>query len=258
MIVAAIQLLHRGKRVARLRACSIQAGALLALSVLYPIALLASLTFVDASTPLDDRILSPLLVACIALGVLAGWAFLATANGGRVLRGLAVVVVAAFAAMTLVRGAETARRLRADGQGAAGRAWQESALVDWVRRLPEGVPIYSNELDILYLYTGRQAFQVPIRWDPVVEAPRDDYEAQLSAMRARLTEEGAVLALFDTISAQSTFLAPREELIEGLVEVFQSSDGAAYADSESGPWSGSVGMPGSPPVAWRMGRGRLE
>jgi hypothetical protein len=169
-----------------------------------------------------------------------------------------VVVVAAFAAMTLVRGAETARRLRADGQGAAGRAWQESALVDWVRRLPEGVPIYSNELDILYLYTGRQAFQVPIRWDPVVEAPRDDYEAQLSAMRARLTEEGAVLALFDTISAQSTFLAPREELIEGLVEVFQSSDGAAYADSESGPWSGSVGMPGSPPVAWRMGRGRLE
>jgi hypothetical protein len=99
----------------------------------------------------------------------------------------------------------------------------------WVRQLPGEVSIYSNELDAVYLQTGRQAFQVPIRWDPVREAPRDDYPEQLAAMRRRVQEEGAVLVLFATISGQQAFLPTEAELTDGLAEVFRSSDGAAYA-----------------------------
>jgi hypothetical protein len=107
-------------------------------------------------------------------------------------------------------------------------------LIEWVRELPAEAPIYSNELDALYLRTGRQAFQVPIRWDPVQDAPRDDYDSQLAAMRRRIDDEGAVLVLFNTIADQSDFLPPAIELTEGLALVFEASDGAAYAAPASG------------------------
>lgn len=89
--------------------------------------------------------------------------------------------------------------------------------------------MYSNELDILYLYTGRQAYQVPIRWDPVREAPRQDYPEQLATMREDILQRGALLVLFDTIANQQAFLPPRPELVEGLKEILRTDDGAVYA-----------------------------
>jgi hypothetical protein len=234
---AAWYLLVRGgneKQQGRVRS---QVGVLVCLAVVYPISILGALTLVGSSIPLDDRILSPLLVTALSLGVLSAWALFFGARRGDLLRGGLALAALGFAALMLVRGAGTVARLRIDGQGTAARAWQESELVDWVRRLPEGTPLYSNELDALYLYTDRQAYQVPIRWDPVVEAPRDDYDAQLAAMRHRLADQEAVLVLFDTIATQSAFLPSRAELTEGLFEVFRASDGAAYAASPSGPWS---------------------
>jgi hypothetical protein len=126
----------------------------------------------------------------------------------------------------------TIHRLQADGQGAAARAWRESLLVDWVRGLPAGVPIYSNEIDVLYLYTGRQAYQVPLRWDSVQEAERADYLEQLTTMRADILRRGAVLVLFNTIDKQQAFFASREELTEGLVESVRVEDGGVYAAPE--------------------------
>jgi 4-amino-4-deoxy-L-arabinose transferase-like glycosyltransferase len=212
------------------RARAVILGWVLAVfALVYPLFLAASLTFVDASTPLDDRILSPLLVSLLALAVLAFGEVWRNGRGPRWLRAVIGVAVAGFLALTLYRGYGAVLRLREDGQGYAARAWRESELMHWVRQLPGEVSIYSNELDAVYLQTGRQAFQVPIRWDPVREAPRDDYPEQLAAMRRRVQEEGAVLVLFATISGQQAFLPTEAELTDGLAEVFRSSDGAAYA-----------------------------
>ena len=229
LVIVALTLLRRGGGDGLDRAGKAQAGILLCMALVYSIAIVGALTLVGSSIPLDDRILSPLLVALLGLGVLMGWAILGRVKRGSLQWWSIALVSLGFVVLMLFRGASTAWRLQGDGQGHAARAWQESALVDWVRHLPGGVPVYSNELDVLYLHTGRQAFQVPIRWDPVVEAPRDDYAAQLAAMRGRITDEGAVLVLFNTISEQQVFLPPEEELTRGLVEVFRASDGAAYA-----------------------------
>jgi hypothetical protein len=215
-------------------------------ALIYPLFLIASLTFVDASTPLDDRILSPLLVASLALVVLASGDVLGRGRGPRWLRAGIGLAAVGFLALTLYRGGGAVLALREDGQGYAARAWQDSELIRWVRELPEEVSIYSNELDAVYLRAGRQAFQVPIRWDPVREAPRDDYPEQLAAMRRRVHEEGAVLVLFDTISGQQAFLPSEEELTEGLAEVFRSGDGAAYAGT-SQEIGGRIGWRGGGP-----------
>lgn len=258
LIVAGARLFGPGAGETRRRAESVHIGVLACLIVFYPLTLVGALTLVGGSIPLDDRILSPLLVASIALAVLIAWSAYRQAGKSRVWRVGIALVALGFAAMTVVRAAGTVQRLHADGQGTAARAWRDSELVDWVRRLPEGVTLYSNELDVIYLYTGRQAFQVPIRWDPVLEAPRDDYAAQLSAMRDRLANQAAVLVLFDTIAAQSAFLPPREELTDGLLVVFQTSDGAAYSASPSARLTQGRAVVRIPTALDALGRGILE
>lgn len=226
--ILTVRLFRRGGGTTPNRRLAAQAGVLLCLAVVYPLSLLGAITLVGASVPLDDRILSPLLLALIGLGTLTGWDLIQSARGRGLLRGGMVVLALGFLTLTLLRGVGSIRQLRADGQGEAARAWQESQLVDWVRGLPEGVPIYSNELDVLYLYTGRQAYQVPIRWDPVQEAPREDYPAQLASMRDRILHQAGVLVLFDSLSAQQAFLPTEEELSQGLVAVFRAEDGTVY------------------------------
>ena len=232
VVVLAARVLARGPSVAAPTGLKQQVGVVLSLAVVYPLSLVAAITLVGSSVPLDDRILSPLLVALLVLGVLVVWDLQQRAGRGGALRiGLAVAAVG-FLALTLVRGAGSIRRLQADGQGAAARAWQESALIDWVRRLPAETAIYSNELDIIYLYTGRQVYQAPIRWDPVLEAPRHDYSEQLATMREAILHRGAVLVLFDTIGGQQAFLPSREELSEGLSEWLRADDGAVYGAAQ--------------------------
>jgi mRNA degradation ribonuclease J1/J2 len=82
----------------------------------------------------------------------------------------------------------------------------------------------------VYLLTGRQAFQVPIRWDPVRAAPREDYEQQLAAMRERIADQGAALVLFDTLAEQQGALPSEAELAEGLQTAFRAADGVVYVD----------------------------
>jgi len=230
LALAVIVLVAAARRlISRRAAAPDRAEALLTVSMtfvcVYAFMLAASLSFADASTPLDDRILSPLFVfgLVVLLTVLEP---LARRDG--LPRGLAMAAIGGMAILMLLRGGSKVIQLRQDGQGYTSRAWRESAVVDWVAELDAATAIYSNELDALYLLTGRQAYQVPIRWDPVREAERDDYPEQLTTMRGDILTRGAVLVLFDTIDGQQAFFPPRQVLTQGLTEVVRADDGAVY------------------------------
>ena len=200
------------------------------LLLVYPLSILASLSLLDASTPLDDRILSPLLAAGLMLGICTAQGALSRTATVRPARVIIGTILASFVVLTAARGVGKMLQLRADGQGYASRGWRESHLVGWVREHPEEGPIYSNELDALYLLTGRQAYQVPIRWDPVRAEERVDFPEQLARMRERIAGEGAVLVLFNSLASQQAFLPSEAELAEGLLPAFQASDGVVYMD----------------------------
>ena len=126
----------------------------LAFACAYALVLLASLSFVDASTPLNDRILSPPFV----FGLIACPCALASAASRPGLRRwLAMAGVGGMLALMLGRGGAKVVQLQQDGQGYAGQAWRESEIVAWVAEQDSGIVIYSNEPDALYLLTGRQA-----------------------------------------------------------------------------------------------------
>ena len=104
--------------------------------------LVVSLTLFDASTPLNERILSPAYLALLVLfaGGL-GWAWRWLVERKRRLRWAVVGIALLAAAFSLVDGISAVRQLGSDGQGFAHSGWQESPAIQAVTRAAAGDPL---------------------------------------------------------------------------------------------------------------------
>ncbi len=188
---------RRGAR----RLLAMQAG-------LHVLLLWASKSFFDPITPLNDRIFSPILPALLIL--LAAFLSDVWAARRRWIKAAALLAAAAFLLFYTARAADLAPRLHAVGLGLARKGWHSSETLQAVRALPL-VPLYSNSPAAVYLWTGRSAY------------PIDD----AVGMRQRMAAEGAVLALFNSISLD-LFDTSLEALTSGLTQVGSFQDGALY------------------------------
>jgi hypothetical protein len=179
---------------------------------LYLALLLADRLLVDASARLDRRFLAPLhVVAVILLAPLVHRAWEAGLRRSRaVLAGAAVLV-----ALQVVQAAAwVVGGLTDDGiarRGYAAAAWSRSSIVERVRRLPPGVPVFSNGADAIYLLARRETAGIPAEVDYRTGRPNVGYDEELADLRAALAG-GGVLVHFDAITARRSFQPSAEEL----------------------------------------------
>ena len=68
----------------------------------------------------------------------------------------------------------------------------------FLRDLPEGTAIYTDEPGAVYLYTGRGAYVLPSRFDSATTQERAGFEEGVARMQAEVLAGRAVIALFDT------------------------------------------------------------
>jgi 4-amino-4-deoxy-L-arabinose transferase-like glycosyltransferase len=156
-----------------------------------------SLSFFDATSPLDDRILSIIYVPALIL-MSGGLASLWQRYGERtnVLRwGIA------FFSLVLILystkdGMHTVAQLSKDGQGFAYQGWRESKAIQAIQEMPP-VIIYSDNPNGIFFWTGRSSYIVPSPIDAVTTRPRTDYQAELERMHTLIQAGDAVLILFD-------------------------------------------------------------
>jgi 4-amino-4-deoxy-L-arabinose transferase-like glycosyltransferase len=209
-------------------------GRLLALHALvYALFLAFSILFIDASTPLSNRILIPLYLCLLLMGT----AWLARLRlAWRPLR-LKSLALAIFLGMALVSygfrsfslGVEMADR----GRGFSSQAWQQSPTVEYLRRAQLSGPIYSNEAFALYFLMGVPAYWVPEKIDPVRDSQRSDYAQQMALMRERLREPQAALVVF-----HQGYLKPGmpslKEMAQGMRLVYDGGDGAIFLGDPRG------------------------
>lgn len=203
------------------------AGVLTLHAALYLVLVFASLTWFDASTPLDARILSPLLVSLVLLAVLAAWEWLSHRPRARWLAGgawLVVLVVVAFSCFGTV---DWARHAFQRGLGFNSRSWVESPTVAWVRTLDAAAVLTSNEAFPLTYLTGRPVYWAPEAIDPVKGGPRAEFEADLMAMRSHLDEGDSYLVIFHPGSLRPE-MPPLATLIDGLRLLLETPDAAVY------------------------------
>jgi len=156
-------------------------------------AVLFSMSFFDASTKFQPRILSPLYVSWMILLVAALRAL--TIKDTKV---LSVAICLALLGLSTFNFQQTLQELREAGQGYASWKWRDSLVMAELKKLPPEIAIYTNSPPAIYLVTGRASRVIPSTLDPVDNLPRGDYEQNLAQMRADLLAGRAVLALFDT------------------------------------------------------------
>ena len=204
---------------------SSQTMLLLSASVLSYLALLVvSISLFDASTPLDDRILSPVYVLLLLMAFLVLGRRAADRLPGKRLLLLVAILLTLWIGFRGARAANEAARYPA---GFASATWQDSPVVGFVQELDVDTLLYSNEIDALYLLTGRMAYLIPVQWDPVTTLEREDYEEVLTKMRQSLHAKQGYLVLFSTLEAQP-FFPDRSVLTEGMTPVLESDSGSIY------------------------------
>ncbi len=170
--------------------------------------LLVSLTFFDAATPLNDRILSPIYVALLIVFVF----FLGEARlQSKIISGIAhlsaVLLLVFFTAAQL----QTVAALQESPLGFASWRWRESTVMEAIRKLPPDVKVHTNQPPAVYFWTGRASYRL---WD---EQPPE------------VRQNGDVLAVFFPVDRHSeAFQRWLKKMSAGLEPIEKSGLGNLY------------------------------
>jgi 4-amino-4-deoxy-L-arabinose transferase-like glycosyltransferase len=189
-------------------------------------AVLFSMSFFDASTKFQPRILSPLYVSWMVLLVyflqtlntkgttpaLAGGAREVTKESPvffrvfREIRVLVLILSLLILALSTFNFQQSITELREiDGLGYASWRWRQAEVLQIIKELPPEMAIYTNSPPAIYHVTGRASRVIPTPVNPTSRQPRENYERSLAEMRAELLSGRAVLVLFDTSGIEDAF-----------------------------------------------------
>ena len=196
---------------------------------LYAGFLVVSISLLDASTPLDDRILAPVYVATIFLALYAvGELLQVVANPRRWQAGLATLLLLLVAG-SVIRDVVWVNDGYTNGIGFSSLAWQRSPVIQQVRSLPKDALFYSNVPEAIYLHANRRALPFPRPLNATTQRPNQGYAAEVDRMRELLDQEAALLVYARSLSQR---VSPSEEELSrqlSLRLLTQTGDGALYA-----------------------------
>ncbi len=195
--------------------------------VVYAATLLGSMTFIDASTPLTNRILSPiylvlLLATSCLIGRLAG-----AVNKKALMLSLVAVSSLVLTASYAKQSADLWWEVRTQGRRLTSREWAESETMELLRGMPAGAIVYTNEPQPVQLYTGIPAYRAPERWDSIRDQVPENYEGALSQMRMDLQAPNSALVVFHPSELRRE-TTPLEVITEGLTLAAATDDAEIY------------------------------
>jgi len=184
-----------------------------------------TMTFLDAATVPDARILAPafpFVVAGIAAVAHAPVAALVSSGGAR--RALALAIGVVLLAVPAVRAVAWVGGRREQALGFTSERWQASPLLGAVRGLPPDAVVFTTDTAVVYWITGRVPRPLPLRFDPHTLDANPDYRAELQRMGRDLQASGGAVALFDPMPPHLPSEAELRKLL-GLVTAGEFADG---------------------------------
>ncbi len=185
----------------------------------YLASIFASMSFFDASTKFKVRILAPVYVSLLILLVLLGrWLWARR-------REVAILLAVLAFGMSIYGQATAVRELSRGGQGFASFQWYDSKTMAFLRAVPPSVHVFTNEPGAVYLYTGRGAYVLPDRFDPVTDEARPGFAQGVAEMQAEIKSGRAVLALFGNANITA---ADAQYMSSSLYLAHKSSGDAVY------------------------------
>lgn len=186
-----------------------------------------SISFLDANTPLDDRILAPVYVAGLFLVIAGAWRLAQTATKRPLVRHAVTAALGLFVVVQLASAASWVREQHNTGLGYSSPAWLQSATLEAVRALPVDAVIYSNAPEAIDLLARREALSLPRKNAAMLGERNAGYEDDIAALQLAL-ETGAVLVYFDAVANRPVVSLPELEERMSLTAADRLPDGALY------------------------------
>lgn len=188
------------------------------ISILYAFGYLSSIfvtmTWFDAATKFQLRIIAPVFVSLLTMLVFLGyWLWQKQKTHWRV---TSIVLALSIFALSIHGISAAITQLRKGGQGYASFRWFDSEAMEFLRGLPEDTRIYSNQVGPVYLYTGRAGYVLPDLVDAVTGLPRGRYEEGVADLKEDVLSGEAALALFRFGAADEDVQSIYMDLAEGL------------------------------------------
>jgi len=195
----------------------------------YLLMLFATVSFLDHQTPIDSRILAPVYVAMVLMGISLIAILLAHHETSKRLPQLISAVPLILVGLQLPSTWQWVGLIYHDGVGYAARHWQESELVKRVSLAPLATPIFSNAPDVLYTLLGRPSNMIPRKVNPASRTPNDGYDSQLVQMKNEMKTNRGILVYFDRVQWRWYLPSPGElEGRVGLRLLVREKDGSIY------------------------------
>jgi hypothetical protein len=199
---------------------------LIMFAIVYIMMVLLSLTFFDASTKLNDRILAPIYLTGILATLILIWNSAWFAEKSYIRIGISILALL-FIGINLLPGYSVASAMRVEGKGFSGRQWKNSETVAALEQLPPGTLMFSNEAFAIYYLTGSPANWIPENYDPVKNEIDNNYSQRIESMRAEVVQYDGALVIFNSIRKHNVY-APIMELSEGLKLLGEFADGVIF------------------------------
>lgn len=188
----------------------------------YLASIISSMTFFDASTKFQLRIVAPMYVSLLIMLVYLGWWLWQKQKTVIAILSVIVFLLSAYGFSNELM------QLRRGGQGYASFQWFDSEAMKFLGTLPEGTRIYSNETAAVYLYTNRPGYVLPDLIDPVTGLPRGRFDEGVAELQADVLSENAALALFDVDSHDEEVRSVYQILADGLSLAFNGQGDKIY------------------------------
>jgi len=172
-----------------------------------------SLNWIDATTPLDNRILMPVylnIFLLLSIGMALLWK-----RKGFLPRLLAAAMLLWLGYYTVTRLDGAMLDLRQDGQDYASLKWKNSPTIQFIREQDPSL-IYTNDVTAVYFLAGKDSVGIPnFKSDA----------AEFNAMRLNLRSSGGFLVLFGALTGE---FASLDDLTQGMTLIGQFEDGMVY------------------------------
>lgn len=203
------------------RSLVLLSGLFIAMYILF---LLASITLADYQTPLDGRILVPILPVVMVL-----IAHLFSIAPGKRVSLLLLVVIMSLLALNVSKSVELMLMSKKNGMGFANRNIQEMQIIGAVRKLPSRWYVFTNGPELFSLYLSQSSNMFPRKVHPGTQLNNEHYTAQMEGMR----RTADALVYFTTMKYRY-YLPDASELNgqEAFHLVYSQIDGAIWVRDE--------------------------
>lgn len=192
-----------------------------------------SISYADAHTPIDDRILSPLyIIGVIAIICIAYYMWLLFNKRKIVIMSFLLISFSFITAQPLYSIPFVAS-LHYNGSGYSNKYWKTSPIIRAVKSFPENLVIFSNCPDAIEILADKSSQMIPRKVNTDTQLHNENFEPQIKDM-IRQIENGKAILIYFSIGGGRWYLPSEEEISSNLHVpiLYKSWDGTIFGSRQ--------------------------